>query len=65
MDNEKKGFTRGVVYSVAQCFRNGQEGAGELIWHESGFDEDDLAICDDYDADEIRQYYANQQSNPA
>lgn len=54
MDDREKGFTQGVVYVIAQVLRNDPIDA-EGLWNESGFTEDDLYVCDDYDADEIRK----------
>ena len=56
MNAEKRGFARGVVYACAQLIRNFEEGHAEDIWNESGFDEEDLKICSEYDAKEIRKH---------
>lgn len=53
---EKTGFTHGVVYAVAQLIRFGS-GHVDALWRESGFSLDDLDICDDYDANEVRDYF--------
>uniref|UniRef100_A0A6M3L8I4 Uncharacterized protein n=1 Tax=viral metagenome TaxID=1070528 RepID=A0A6M3L8I4_9ZZZZ len=63
MDKEKRGFTCGLVYAAAQCFRNGFEPVGEFLWNESGFKKRDLAVCDEYDAKEIRKYFNFSQTD--
>ena len=55
LNERKRGFIQGLVYSVAQCHRNGQENAAEFLWDESGFTKTDLKLCDDYDANEVRK----------
>ena len=55
---EKRGFTHGVVYAVALLIRCKHEGAAETLWTESGFSFDDLKVCDDYDANEVRKYFS-------
>ena len=55
MNAEKKGFTQGVVYAIAQLIRAGEDSSAEWIWDESGFDSKDLDLCDDYDAKEVRK----------
>jgi len=54
MDKREIGFTQGVVYAIALLIRNGYEYANTL-WNESGFSEKDLAVCENYDADEVRK----------
>ena len=54
MKAEKRGFTQGVVYAIAQLIRLGDTGHAEIIWDESGFSENDLNFCDNYDADKVR-----------
>ena len=56
MKAEKRGFTQGVVYSVALLIRCGEGQSAELLWHESGFTFGDLRVCDDYDSDEVKTY---------
>ena len=53
---EKRGFTQGVVYSVALLIRCGREGSAEMLWHESCLTLNDLKECDDYDASEVKTY---------
>ena len=57
LSGEKIGFTRGVVYTVALCIRNGSENGAELIWKESNFDFSDLSVCDDHDAKVVLEYF--------
>ena len=54
MDDKKIGFTKGVVYVIAQILRNSPIDA-EGLWNETGFSKEDLRFCDDYDANEIRK----------
>jgi len=49
------GFTQGVVNALAQLIRGHNENAAEGLWNESGFTEDDLKVCDDYDVKEVRK----------
>ena len=56
---EKKGFTYGFVYAVAQCIRLGQEDVAEQLWNESGFKESDIEGCDEYDVDEVKRLLEN------
>ena len=56
MDKREIGFTQGVVYAIALLTRNGYgNGNAEILWNESGFSEKDLAVCENYDADEVRK----------
>lgn len=54
MDDIKRGYTQGFVYAVAQLLRNDPIDA-ETLWNESGFTEEDLRFCDEYDANEVRK----------
>ena len=56
MDEHKKGFTCGAVWAMATLIGMNEEGHAELLWHESGFTSEDLALCDAYDTDRIRKY---------
>lgn len=61
IDKERrKGFTQGVVYVIAQVIRNDPIDA-EGLWNESGFTKEDLRVCDNYDADEIRKMLKKMQ----
>lgn len=55
MDMEKKGFTCGFVYALAELLRAGAQGYAEQLWIGSGFEKSDLSVCDDYDADRVRE----------
>lgn len=55
VDARGKIFTCGVVYSCAELIRKGEERHAEFLWDVSGFDEGDLALCDEYDAREVRK----------
>ena len=57
MKAEKRGFTRGFVYAIAQLIRL-EPTSVEEMWRESGFTVEDLSICDDYDANEVRLYFS-------
>jgi len=54
MLKEKIGFTQGVIWAVAECFRNGLEGAAEFLWKESNFGKEDLKYGDSYDTDKLK-----------
>ena len=55
LTKEQVGFTRGVVYSIAQLLRHGAKTYAEYLWEESGFSELDLSLCDEYDVSELRE----------
>ena len=55
MNKSHEGYTRGVVYILAQLIRNGNIYDPEWLWNESGFKEDDLRVCDEYDSKEIKR----------
>lgn len=59
MEDVKKGFTQGFVYACAQLIRANNEYTAEQLWNESGFSEDDLDMCDEYDAKEVRAMLSN------
>lgn len=55
MDSEEIGFTRGVVYVIAQMIRFGDESIAGFIWCTSGFTPEDVKVCAEYDVAEIRK----------
>ena len=55
LTENKKGFTQGFVYAVAQVIRFQHKDIAAYLWNESGFEESDLKYCDKYDANVVRK----------
>jgi len=62
MKAREKGFTQGVAWAVALLARTGPMHADQ-VWTESGFNENDLSVCDPQDAHIIREMIRDKEES--